>query len=169
MDSFSQAGQDRWVIETLKGKRDGSFLDLGCWHPTELNNTWLLERDYGWGGISMDRNPALAPKWSRAGRHFTWADASHIDWLKLGTHTFDYISIDCDEDQETVVGNLLECSGIRAYCLTVEHDSYRFGEKRRDDLRSLLTKYGYHLAVPDVALAGVAFEDWWIDPNHVTL
>ena len=40
--SHSQAGQDKFVYDTL-GK-SGTFLDIGCGFPIEINNTYALEQ-----------------------------------------------------------------------------------------------------------------------------
>lgn len=58
--SVSQIGQDMWVLFVSKGKRDGYFVDIGACHPQKINNTYLLETKYGWNGILVEPNPALA-------------------------------------------------------------------------------------------------------------
>ena len=52
MESYSQCGQDLFVINILK-KNKGKFLDLGCYLPKNINNTYLLELN-GWEGVSID-------------------------------------------------------------------------------------------------------------------
>ncbi len=52
MESYSQCGQDIFVYNILK-KNNGTFLDLGCYLPKNINNTYLLELN-GWSGISLD-------------------------------------------------------------------------------------------------------------------
>ena len=42
-ENYSQAAQDLFVLSCLSGKTNGTFLDLGCSHPTNINNTFLLE------------------------------------------------------------------------------------------------------------------------------
>ena len=53
MTSHSQAGQDLWVNAMLEGRRDGFYVDIGCNHPTAINNTWAFEQ-MGWNGILVD-------------------------------------------------------------------------------------------------------------------
>ena len=43
MESYSQCGQDFFVFNILKQKT-GTFLDLGCYLPIKINNTFLLEK-----------------------------------------------------------------------------------------------------------------------------
>lgn len=52
--SYSQGGLDIAVAELLGHRRDGFFVDVGCNHPLEINNTALLEKHYGWRGLSID-------------------------------------------------------------------------------------------------------------------
>ncbi|MDA9981739.1 hypothetical protein N9H39_03180 [Gammaproteobacteria bacterium] len=53
----SQAGQDRWVVETLKGKKNGFFLEIGASDGVNLSNTYALERELGWTGCCVEPNP----------------------------------------------------------------------------------------------------------------
>ncbi len=59
--SFSQKGQDRWIIdEVLKEKRRGFFVELGAGNGRTHSNTYLLERDYDWHGVLIEANPKYA-------------------------------------------------------------------------------------------------------------
>lgn len=54
----SQKAQDRWVIEeALPARRGGFFLDLAATDGIKLNNTLLLEREFGWTGIAIEPHP----------------------------------------------------------------------------------------------------------------
>jgi len=48
--------QDRWVVETLNGKRGGYFLDIGASDGKSANNTLTLEESFGWNGILVEGN-----------------------------------------------------------------------------------------------------------------
>jgi hypothetical protein len=169
MKSYSQAGQDDWVIETLKGKRDGTFLDVGCYMPMEINNTFKLEREFGWTGVGVDRAFRFKAEWENCDRKFHCADVLEIDWKGLCATYFhappiDYLSLDVDEHQLEVVRKF-PWDKIHFNVMTIEHDSYRFGNEARDEIRSILKSHGYKMAVEDVAIAGVPFEDWWISES----
>ena len=58
----SQLGQDVWSLETLKNKRNGTFVDFGAAHPITINNTWVMEQEYDWTGISFDIGEPFADK-----------------------------------------------------------------------------------------------------------
>lgn len=58
---FSQAGQDKWLLENFfAGKSDGFFVDIGAHDGVSINNTYRLERD-GWQGIAIEANPSIYP------------------------------------------------------------------------------------------------------------
>lgn len=54
IEKQSQAGQDLFVIAMTQGKKGGSFLELGGYHPFEISNTYVLEKMFGWSGWSVD-------------------------------------------------------------------------------------------------------------------
>lgn len=51
MKSRSQLFQDLFVAYHFKEKHNGYFVEFGATDGIELNNTYLLESDYGWTGI----------------------------------------------------------------------------------------------------------------------
>lgn len=53
---YSQWGEDKYINDFFKEKRDGIYLDIGCFHPVMYSNTCLLYRK-GWRGINIDINP----------------------------------------------------------------------------------------------------------------
>lgn len=52
----SQFGEDKFIFSQFIPKYKGKFLDIGCYHPTKHNNTYLLYNN-GWTGINIDLNP----------------------------------------------------------------------------------------------------------------
>ena len=60
MKYYSQKEQDKWVIEEVfHGKRGGYFLDLAASDGIFLNNTFVLETQYGWNGVCIEPNPVF--------------------------------------------------------------------------------------------------------------
>ncbi|AXI46817.1 methyltransferase [Sulfitobacter sp. SK012] len=49
--SKSQLRQDIFGLVQSKFKKNGYFLEFGATDGVELNNTWLMENDFGWSGI----------------------------------------------------------------------------------------------------------------------
>lgn len=56
--SFAQGQEDAIILFLLKHIEKGFYVDVGCFHPTNLSNTWLLYQ-HGWRGICIDPNPGL--------------------------------------------------------------------------------------------------------------
>lgn len=159
----SQAGQDDFVIEVLKGKRNGTFLDIGCGHPVYSNNTAKLARDYGWTGISVDYDHELPPVWQSHGREMRCENAIELNWEMFLWQfpQIDYLSMDVDEAQMALVVKF-PWDKIRFSVMTIEHDAYRFGDKIRDSIREIIGANGYEIMKADVAPTGKPFEDWWV-------
>jgi len=58
MNYISQKGQDQWAIETVfKHQPNGYFVDLAASDGKHINNTYVLEKQYGWTGICIEPNP----------------------------------------------------------------------------------------------------------------
>jgi FkbM family methyltransferase len=63
--TFSQHGEDRFILEFFNKKTDGFYLDIGASHPYRISNTYLLYKN-GWAGITVEPIPrlgALHRKW----------------------------------------------------------------------------------------------------------
>ncbi|HEX6126701.1 MAG TPA: hypothetical protein VFZ23_15120, partial [Pyrinomonadaceae bacterium] len=131
--TFSQAGQDLFVLSVLDGKRDGVFLDLGCNQPILLNNTYLLESGFGWNGVSIDIDESYFDLFVFRNCKTLAADATSLDWDSvigmLGTTSIDYLSLDLEPPENT-----LEClktipfDTVKFSVITFEHDAYRAGD-----------------------------------------
>tara|TARA_Y100000590_G_C15480710_1_gene923887 strand:+ start:194 stop:868 length:675 start_codon:yes stop_codon:yes gene_type:complete len=52
--SYSMFGEDLFINNFFK-KNKGLYLDIGCYHPIDGNNTYLLYKR-GWKGINIDIN-----------------------------------------------------------------------------------------------------------------
>jgi FkbM family methyltransferase len=65
-DSYSQFGQDVFVLKKIfKNKNNGFFVDIGANHPTDINNTYLLELK-GWKGLAIEPQKNLKDLWPEA-------------------------------------------------------------------------------------------------------
>jgi len=51
---YSELQQDYFVCNSTGYKSDGIFVDIGAAHPIVHNNTYILETDYNWRGISFE-------------------------------------------------------------------------------------------------------------------
>ena len=156
----------------LKG---GYYLEIGAGHYKEGNNTYSLEKDHGWKGVSIDIAPDVVQGFdgNRSNRCIQ-ADALNFNWSKfLEENNFpksiDFLSIDIDAVSHDYA-NLLALLNIptgqyKFQVIVIEHcaDMYYEMEKLRDLQRDILTLLGYNL----IFRGGV--EDVWTKQKISTL
>jgi len=169
---YSQAGQDVFVLSCLNGKQNGTFLDLGSNDAEWINNTILLERYYGWKGLSLDIDQSFASSYQSRITPFLNRDCTNLDFDEIKKHYntthIDYLSLDLEpasvtyECLKTIPFDVLEFSLI-----TYEHDSYRFGEEYKTLSQDLLQSYGYKIICNNVSNGYNIYEDWYYNPKHV--
>ena len=156
--SYSQVGQDRWAYEKIGDT--GFFLDIGCGHPNEGSNTFGLEA-VGWTGVLVDYDDYVS-QLCRAQRKVPYihADATKLDWSTIEgiPKVVDYLSLDVDAASLDALKQFMRY--FRFKVATIEHDSYRFGNGSRDEMRRILETAGYTCAFKDVESKGMPFEDW---------
>tara|TARA_Y100000389_G_C17413180_1_gene492147 strand:+ start:409 stop:1065 length:657 start_codon:yes stop_codon:yes gene_type:complete len=63
--SYSMLGEDIFVKKFFKNKKKGFYVDIGCYHPIDGNNTYLLYKK-GWQGINIDLNKTSIDLFNRA-------------------------------------------------------------------------------------------------------
>jgi len=51
--SYSMDNEDTAVLNYFKDKQNGFYVDVGCYHPTHRNNTYLLHKQ-DWNGVNID-------------------------------------------------------------------------------------------------------------------
>lgn len=171
----SQIGQDKFVLEQLDNKKNGFFIDVGSGHPVKINNTVVLEKDYGWSGLSFDYGPPYAyglkdvsmeeflEVWySNRDTKVITGDAKKHNFKKLFKENnvpkiVDYLSLDLEPPILTFeVLKLIPFDEYEFRVITFEHDFYR--EKTTiEPSRELLKSYGYEL-IKNVKNQ----EDWYI-------
>jgi len=170
--TYSQAGQDQFVLSLFDNDYKGTFVDIGCNLPNIINNTLLLEEN-GWLGISIDNNEYFKNIWNRK-TPFILEDALYCNYKEILdknnlSNIIDYLSLDIDGngDKFYALKRIIE-SGYEFKVITIEHDAYRgFDMTEREPQRNLLLNNGYVLLCADVSLCcNNAYEDWWINPKY---
>ena len=58
-------GEDLEVSNFFKNKTNGNYVDVGCYHPIDGNNTYLLSKN-GWKGVNIDLNKISIDLFNRA-------------------------------------------------------------------------------------------------------
>lgn len=54
-------GEDVVLAWLLGFKRGGIYVDVGCYHPIDFSNTYLLSKELGWLGICIDADDTYLP------------------------------------------------------------------------------------------------------------
>jgi len=171
--NYGQASQDLFVLMCLNGKENGTFLDLGCHHPTSINNTYLLESEFNWNGVSIDIDGDMTRLYDIRKTKVYTEDCTKVDFEKIKkdfpSNHIDYLSLDLEPASIT-----FEClkniplNEIEFSVITYEHDKYRFGNQYRDASRKLLESFGYVLICSDVKCSNSEYEDWYYNPKYVS-
>lgn len=170
---YSQASQDAFVyilLYNLEKKTDkGYYLEIGAADPIITSNTYFLEKNLSWEGVSIELDSKYQDSWDQQRRNtLLIEDATSADYsliLQSFPKIIDYLSLDVD-GQYDVVLNQIPFDQYTFKVITIEHDFYHFGEIYREKEREILTSFGYQLLCPDVSYPNVgSFEDWWIHPT----
>ncbi len=177
MPFFSQAWQDEAVANLLNFKRNGTFVDIGSTDGMNQSNSYFFESELDWRGVCIERGIGYTEHYAKNRKClFLNEDALEIDYKTVFNSLslpkqMDYLSVDVDENSSKAL-SALPLDEYRFSVVTVEHDSYRFGHKLRNEEREVLRYYGYYLAFGDTFVpAGCSmgpdlpFEDWWVDPQ----
>ena len=54
--SNSQAGQESFVLAMTHNKKNGVYVEIGAYHAHIDSNTYILETEFNWTGISLELN-----------------------------------------------------------------------------------------------------------------
>jgi hypothetical protein len=105
--SFSQAHQDLFVRYMLSFKKNGHYLEIGAAEPKQSNNSYVLERDLNWKGVSLELDPDLACIFNSVRKNpCVIADAitfnyHHYFMGNCFPKQIDYLSLDIDPASNT--------------------------------------------------------------------
>jgi hypothetical protein len=143
-------GQDKFVAETLNYKQNGTFLDIGCHHYSEISNTYYLEKELNWSGIGVDIDCSFKQHWEnhRKNSIFVCENAVTTNYDELlrkynMPKIIDYLTIDLEPPQLAfhALKKLFETDYVFSV-VTFETDAYRQLETR-DVSRELFKSRGY--------------------------
>ena len=170
--NYSQSYQDLFVLMALDGKEWGSWIEIGCAHPTYGNNTKLLE-ELGWDGVSIDIDTNVVSNWADNRTTIPYQmDATKVDWEKMPIwgldNITDYLQIDVDPPNISYEVLLkIPFWKHKFRVITFEHDYY-MDDSVREKSRKYLRSFGYELVVNDIAVDEYSsYEDWWVHPELV--
>lgn len=172
--NYSEAYQDMFVLTALNGKRNGTYLELGAGNPFYGNNTWLLQSQFGWNGISIDYDQNLVDEWTKNGRTgCIFGNALEVDYGSLlrsiPGEFVDYLQVDLDPPNVSLAAlrKVLSESGKKFRVITFEHDAYcSMDNTVQTESIALLRSAGYVRIGTDIAPDSWRnYEDWWVHPD----
>ena len=169
--SYSESGQESFVINQLKEKKHGYYVEIGAYHPTRLSNTYLLETQYDWSGVGLEINRKYTQYYNQQRRNRCLdVDATSYDlrpyfieneWPKQ----IDYLQLDIEPAHQTLAALLNLPMDYRYSVITFEHDRYtgEENEQHQQSAYDFLTSHGYKRVVHNMR----NYEDWYIDPTVI--
>lgn len=175
--NYAQVYQDLFILSVLDGRTNGTFLEVGGAGPFLGNNTYLLEKEFGWKGVSIEYEKKFVDEY-RAVRptKVLHEDALKIDYTKMMDENFhnnviDYLQLDIEPARNTYECLLkIPFDKYKFRVITYEHDYYAdVTRSYREKSREYLKSQGYVLLVNDLSPDGICnFEDWWVHPDLVS-
>ena len=170
-ENHSRHFQDMFVLSALNGRENGTFIELGSGHPELFNNTLLLEKEFGWKGISLDNSERMCHMYSRKrNSNVILDDAETIDYKSLFVrHCFerkiDFLRINAEKASVNALKNI-PFDNYEFDVIQFQHNAVWWGNDFRKESRDILGKLGYILLVSDVAVdPSSPYEDWWVHPR----
>jgi hypothetical protein len=176
--NYSEAYQDMFVLSALNGKKKGTYVEIGSGHPTYGNNTYLLEKDFEWSGLSIDLSDEFIQLHKKERKHTSLLkDATLINYDSLLTSldmdtVIDYLQIDVDPADVSL--NVLISIPFEKYkfgVITFEHDHYADPKSDvRRKSRAFLQSHGYMLVGKNISPdENRPYEDWYIHPDLIDI
>ena len=182
---YSQAGQDKFIRNVLKEKRNGYFVEIGSQDPININNTYGLETHLSWSGLMIEIDSKWLESYERERPNSIHIidDATQIDYLELlrnnnAPKDCDYLQIDIEAIDGSTLKALERFEEVmgeyRFATVTFEHDVYRKTQKKEYEKicldthrisREIFERNGYVRVFSDVN----SFEDWYVHPDLVDM
>ena len=174
-NNWSQSMQDIFVLTMLDGKKNGVYVEIGADKPKVINNTYLLESEFDWSGVSFELDADKVTYFNTIRRNKCLCeDAIVYDYKFLFQERnypkqIDYLQLDIDPAEGTLNAlKVLPLDDYRFSVITYETDVYSSGADIQDEQIQILESHGYQLVAKNVKCEGNPYEDWWIDPAIVS-
>ena len=170
------------MLNMTKHKKFGCYIEIGAFHSVDASNTYILEREYAWKGISLEIDPARTNEFNKHRNNPCLnVDAIGFDYKRYLKNTnfpkkFDYLQVDIEPAYNSLFALIrFPLLKYRASIITFEHDKYvhRFNWLIQLIAYVYLKCHGYTRTIKDVSpinspRAYKPFEDWYIlKPNNL--
>jgi hypothetical protein len=170
-NNYSQAFQDMFALSILNGKRNGTYVEIGGDHAVIISNTYLLETEFGWNGVSFEIDQSKVDGYNSLRENkCICADATTIDYKTIFEEKgfpkqIDYLQVDIEPAWQTLNAlKNLPLDDYRFSVITYETDVYKDGPDAGEEAMEILLSKGYQLVVRNVANQDNPYEDWYVDP-----
>ena len=182
MKYFGDSRQEEFVLNINKFKTEGYYVELGAFHSRIGSNTYHLEKDFNWKGVSFEIEESRRTEFCFNRINPCLGDALDYDYMSYFKENnfpkqIDFLQVDIDggyDPAQRPFGNhytsLLGLISVplnkyRFTVITFEHDTnmYFRNSAMRDAQREILDCLGYTLLVKEI------HEDWWVDPTVVDI
>tara|TARA_Y100000768_G_scaffold38748_1_gene25460 strand:- start:352 stop:963 length:612 start_codon:yes stop_codon:yes gene_type:complete len=170
---YSEAGQDIFA-HNLFGK-NGTYLEVGGFQPKLDSNTYILETQYNWKGITIEFKKELQSVWRSCRERknkIYFEDALKFDYKialrenNLPLH-LNYLSCDIDPRHKTFEAlQKILGEGLSFDFISFEHDDYTSNESYHELASEYLIPKGYKVAIKDIYpknKKNKIFETWFIN------
>jgi FkbM family methyltransferase len=196
MTYYSQSKQDEWVFNFYKNKKNGFFIEVGAYDGIQTSNTFFLEKNLEWSGICIEANPHVFSllRNNRKSLNLNYAVTDYegeclIDGDKVSSigekvkcstlnkilnenncpNTIDYLSLDI-EGHEFLALKDFDFKKYKIGLITVEHNLYCEGSKRKNLIFNLLSNNGFERVYDNVVCLdsnpewfNKPYEDWYVN------
>ena len=170
-NNWSQSMQDMFVLSMLDGKKNGVYVEVGADQPRVISNTYLLETEFDWAGVSFELDGDKVSFFNTMRRNKCICDdATEFDYKYLFEERkypkqIDYLQLDIDPAEGTLAAlKKMPLDDYRFSVITYETDVYSSGADIQDEQIHILESKGYQLVAKNVKCEGNPYEDWWVDP-----
>lgn len=168
--------QENFIINILNEKQGGTYVELGAYHSRENSNTFHLETDFGWSGVSFEVSQERRDEFNSQRKNPCLGDAltfNYIDYFQNNDFPkqIDFLQVDIDDggpEHNTSYAGLhaliaLPLTVYRFTIITFEHDANMYFRNAviRDVQREILDSLGYSLVIRDI------HEDYWVDSRII--
>ena len=170
---YSEAGQDIFALNLI-GK-NGTYLEVGGFKPKLDSNTYILESQNNWKGITIEFKKELQPLWNSCKERknkIYFEDALKFNYkiaLQENNLPFhlNYLSCDIDPRDKTfeALKKILK-EGLSFDFISFEHDDYTSDESYHKLASEYLIPKGYKIAVNNIYpknKKNKIFETWFVN------
>jgi FkbM family methyltransferase len=134
---YGQKKQELIIRHFFKDRRDGFYVDIGCYHPIKASTTFYLEKHLGWRGIGVDALEYFEPLWEKhrpESKFFAYAvtDQSGETITFYAAGPISSIEVENIERWEKVRGKPIQEREIKVPTITIDDLLGREGVEKID-------------------------------------